>query len=680
MKLMFYPKLAWDNMRKNKRLYGPCLLTGAVMVMMCYILSFLANSPLLNGMKGGGVLGDLLPFGVNVIAIFSAIFLFYSNSFLMRQRTREFGLYNILGMDKWNLSRVMFWETAFSAAAAIGGGLAMGIMLSKLAELGLLRLITAEVNYEMRIDWDCALQTAKVYLAIYGLLLVSSMIKVRRSNPLALLGSATVGEKTPKANWVLAVLGVVLLGFAYYIALSVKNPLDAMVWFFVAVILVIAATYLLFISGSVALCRLLQKSKSYYYKPNHFVSVSTMVYRMKRNGAGLASICILLTMILVMLSSTMSLYLGIGPAMESNFPREIVAQIGIPSVAQYTPENVDLMRERITRLVPERENELEYTRAEAAFAPGPDGTLLLDCSTYLETGEIYASQLGELWIVPLEDYNRLMGTDNTLEPGECLIWLRRTSYSGDTLALEGGVNLQVKGTVESIGALGTDVNMSVLPALCVITPEFDQVVGKLSELENPWEESYVSVYWNHCFDVPGGADEEIQAYDLLSENMSDIVIRSEDDGYSYRLSSRAEDINGFFEFYGGLFFIGILLGLVFLFAAVLIIYYKQVSEGLEDQKRFDVMQKVGMTTRDIRKTINSQVLTVFFTPLVTAGIHLAFAFPIVWKLLQMFYATNLGLVIGVTVGCYLVFGLAYALVYKITSNSYFSIVSGGKND
>jgi putative ABC transport system permease protein len=320
MNLCFYPRLAWEGIRKNKRMYFPYILTGSVMVMMFYILSFLEDSPALTQMNGGTVLVTILPLGCIVIAVFSLLFLFYTNSFLIKQRYREFGLYNILGMDKRNISRLMVWETAFTAILALIIGLVAGIALSKGAELILLNLLGMDISYTLGISILSVRNTAVIFAAIYMVLLVNSLIQIRRSKPLELLHSSKVGEKVPKFTWLFAAVGILLLGCAYYIAVSIEEPITALSYFFIAVIMVIAGTYLLFISGSVTFCRLLQKNKRYYYKPNHFVSVSSMVYRMKRNGAGLASICILLTMVLVMLSSTTTLYFGEEDAIKNRYP------------------------------------------------------------------------------------------------------------------------------------------------------------------------------------------------------------------------------------------------------------------------------------------------------------------------------------------------------------------------
>ena len=305
-----YPKLAAEGMRKNRRLYLPYLLTCVCMVMMHYILSFLAFDEQLKEMRGGGTLGTILYLGSHVVLLFSLLFLFYTNSFLIRRRHREFGLYNVLGMGKRELARIISWEALFSALISLGAGLFLGIALSKLAELGLIRLLHEEVNYSIRIIPEALKSTLAAYAGIFVLIWAVSLIRVGRSTAVALMKSENVGEKPPKANWLFGLGGVILLGAAYWLAINTDGPLEVLMWFFTAVLMVITATYMIMISGSVLLCRLLQKNRKYYYNPRHFVSVSSMAYRMKRNGAGLASICILATMVLVMISSTTCLYGG----------------------------------------------------------------------------------------------------------------------------------------------------------------------------------------------------------------------------------------------------------------------------------------------------------------------------------------------------------------------------------
>ena len=678
MRGSFYFKLAKDGIRKNRRLYIPYLLTGAVMAMMSYIIFFLSSSEMLKHMKGGGVLRTMLPVGSVVIATFSLMFLFYSSSFLIRQRYREFGLYHVLGMDKRDLSKIIFWENLISAGVSIVSGLFFGILLSKLAELFMHNLLLEKVDFTFRVDFTSAGKVVILFSGIFMLLYLRSCRKVRRSNSLELLHSVNVGEKPPKANWLFAVAGVVLLAAAYYIAVSIKQPLTALVWFFVAVILVIIATYLLFIAGSVALCRLLQKNKRYYYKPNHFVSVSSMVYRMKRNGAGLASICVLVTMVLVMLSATLSLYIGAEDSLLQLYPKDISMRLFIPGMEYFDEESFTRMRSGVDAIVPEKQDAAECFGVDIPGLITSDG-ILVDRESHQEFELSTYESVGYVHIVSLENYNAMMGTVKTLKADECLLHCFRTKYSGDTFTIENCQTLQVKEVLDEMYVSGYAA-MQMVPTITLVVSEIPGLVEPLSAMKNSWGNDVMEVFWSYDFNLDGDEQLQIDTYDRLWDEIQNIAIPNEDGSITYSLNCRAAQRTTFYGLYAGLFFVGVLLSIIFLFAAVLIIYYKQVSEGYEDQKRFAVMQNVGMTKRDIRKSINSQVLTVFFTPLLLAGLHLAFSFPIIWKLLQLFNFTNMTLMILVTVGCFLVFALVYAFVYKLTSNAYFSIVSGARED
>ena len=329
MKTGFYPKLAWSGIRKNSRLYTPYILTCTGMVMMFYIISFLYNSEAVRTMRGGGTISVTMGLGQGVIGIFALIFLFYTNSFLIRRRKKEFGLYNVLGMGKRNIARILACETVITAVISIAAGLVCGIALSKLAELCLINIMLGSVSFSFSVSLDSIIVSVVLFAAIFLLVFLNDLRQIRFSNPAELLRGESTGEKPPKANWAVGIIGAVVLAAAYYIAVSIKEPLSAMLWFFVAVIMVIAATYMLFIAGSVVMCRALQKKKSYYYKANHFVSVSSMVFRMKRNGAGLASICILATMVLVMISSTTCLYFGVEDSLSQRYPTDLGVRIGL---------------------------------------------------------------------------------------------------------------------------------------------------------------------------------------------------------------------------------------------------------------------------------------------------------------------------------------------------------------
>ena len=437
MKTALYPRLAWDGLRKNKRLFLPYLLTCICMVMMFYILSFLGTEETCALMpKGSNSTRIILNLGSLVIFVFSAIFLYYTNSFLVRRREHEFGLYNVLGMGKRNLARIVTWESLITAALSLGIGLALGILLSKLAELGLMHFTDGEINYRLRIDGTCVTRTLGLYAVIFAVIWLSTVVRVGRSSAVRLLRSESVGEKPPKANWALGLAGVVILGAAYYLAVSITNPLDAMVWFFVAVILVIIATYLLMIAGSVLLCRILQKNKKYYYQPSHFVSVSSMAYRMKRNGAGLASVCIIATMILVMISSSSCLYYGAEDAIAMRYPREINVDLGAMDAAQLQNDNLDLIRDRAAAYC--AENGVPMKNVQDFRYINLNGILHGDevqCYYRRAGASVSYGDIRDIYIISTADYAEKTGEKLSLADDEALVLTYRCHYAQPTVTL-----------------------------------------------------------------------------------------------------------------------------------------------------------------------------------------------------------------------------------------------------
>ncbi|MEM0529391.1 ABC transporter permease [Zongyangia sp. HA2173] len=679
MKKGFYSKLAWTGIRKNKKLYTPYILTCIGMVMMFYIVSFLSISDILNSMPGGDTMQMMLGFGCGVIGVFALIFLFYTNSFLVRRRKKEFGLYNILGMGKWNLARVLLWESLIIAGISLAIGLFFGIVFSKFAELAMINILSAEITFSLTIAPQAIIQTLALFAGIFLLILLNTLRQIHLTNPIELLHSENVGEKPPKANWFFALAGVVILGGAYYLAVSIEDPIMAMLWFFVAVIMVIVATYLLFISGSVAVCRILQKKKNYYYKANHFVSVSSMAYRMKRNGAGLASICILCTMVLVMVSSTVCLYIGTEDSLRAYYPRNICLDTQASKISTIDSETTDRIRELSDQVLLENgqegKNTLDYRVAEF---PGyiSDGVVQTDQSSVPTFQLSTYSDVWQVFVISLDDYNRLMGQQETLRDDEVLIYTTiENGYTEETIAIDNAKPMKVKKAVTHFTDNGIDA-VETVPSLYIFVPDFEQYLAPLMDATDDNGNPAIELHWFYGFDLECDDEIQIQIYRQIQNGLGQLSFSSEDDSFVIQCESVANERQVFYGLYGGLFFLGILLGVVFIFAAVLIIYYKQISEGYEDQSRFEIMQKVGMTQKDIRKSINSQVLTVFFLPLIAAGIHLCFAFPLISKLLTLFNLTNLYLLILTTIACYLIFTLFYMLVYKITSKAYYSIVSG----
>ena len=686
MRANLYPKLAWDGIRKNKRFYLPYILTCIGMVMMFYIIHYLAAMPTLKEMPGGDSMTMVLGFGFWVIALFAVIFLFYTNSFLMRRRQKEFGLYNMLGMGKNHLSILLLWENGILFSISMVGGLLSGILLSKLAELFMIMLMGGEATYTLRIDPEAFRDTWTIFIPVFALIFVKGLIQIRRSSAVKLVKSDTVGEKPPRANYVLGIAGILILAGAYYIALSIKSPLIAMAWFFVAVCMVMIATYLLFISGSVMLCRLLQKNKRYYYKPNHFVSVSSMVYRMKRNGAGLASICILCTMVLVIMMGAGSLYVGQEESLNTRYPHEFAASVDFLTEGEtkrYSEEKADYFYAQVDEVLnsydvtPENAEQVLSTTATGMLK---DGALILDPSTVDAANTETMEYVTQIYLIPLSAYNQCMGTDKTLNSGEVFLHCVRRTYDAPVITLSDGTVLTVKEHLTDMMGSG-EAAMQIIPSMFIVTDDIEAVMESFNkELGSMSGEYKCRLEVSYSFDADLSEEQQMELGEAIRERVRELDYTGDGGFYSYNVECKAEERADFYGLFGGIFFLGIFLSILFLAATVLIIYYKQVTEGYEDEARFEIMRKVGMTAKDIRKSINSQMLTVFFLPLVTAAVHTAFAFPIVQKLLAIFNLCNTALSLMVTGVAIVIFGIFYGVIYKITSNAYYSIVCGNKND
>lgn len=675
MKRAFYLRLAWDGIRKNKKLYIPYILTCVCMTAMFYIVSFLSKEDSVQNISGGSEIQGILYLGSIVIGIFSLLILFYTNSFLIRRRKKEFGLYNILGMNKYNLSRVLIWESIIVYAISLVCGLGFGILFSKFAELIMINILMEGTNFDLKVNFESIGNTAVWFLAIFVLILINSLRQIHISKPVELLKSENIGEKPPKANWVLAVLGAVILAAAYAIAVTVDNPMAAIFLYFVAVTMVIVATYMLFISGSVALCKTLQKNKRYYYKTNHFVSVSGMVYRMKRNGAGLASICILSTMVLVMVSCTVCLYTGMEDSLRTSYPRDISVDVEVNDFAAVNDElvlSIDAKTEAVLgKYSQTAQNKMSYRIADvAANQNGNDFSII--------TNGYYTSTAYNVLFVPIEDYNSLMGQNETLGENEVLVYKTKLSdYDESTINIDGTGDLKIKKYVEDYIGYGVDMSMAN-SSVYVFVPNYDAFIAQFDGITEPNGNPVLSKHYITGFDLDCDDLVQLTILNEIHDSVSSSVSGPGID--SVTTDGIAGSRTLFLGLYGGLFFLGILLGIVFIFAAVLIMYYKQISEGYEDRARFEIMQKVGMTQSEIKKSVNSQVLTVFFAPLIVAGIHLAFNFPLINKTITLLGFTNSGLLMGITAVCFLVFALLYVIVYRITSRSYYSIVSTAEKD
>lgn len=676
MKMNLYPKLAWHGISKNKKTYVPFLLTSIGLVMMFYIVSYLTYNKSVKQMRGGDDMQMILSWGVPVVAFFVVIFLFYMNSFLMRRRKTEFGLYNILGMGKSNIARILLWQNFMLLVVSAAGGLGMGILLSKLAELCAAKMLSNQASLAFVIEPSAVRNTLFLTVLSFVLILLYSLGQIHVAKPIELLHGEKTGEKPPKARWILALIGVVLLGTAYYLAVTTREPVQALLVLFVAIVLVIIGSYLLFICGSVALCKMLQKNKKYYYKLNHFISVSSMSYRMKRNGASLASICILSTGVLVMISSSLCLRIGEDESLHARYPRDIEVSILTKdydqsiAAASYIEQQVDAVLQASHQT---RKNELAYNNLNfAALRQGGD----ISVKQYTEvSGTQYAESIDKLVmlnIVTLDTYEKITGTTETLGENEVLLHMFRGKYSDDSLNIDGQFQFHVQKQVDAYIESG-DNAIATYPTMYLVVPD-GETMSRLYEYQySVYGEEMASSYQTWLgFDLDCNADTQIeltkQLYDQFAEGSETHP------NFYYEIKGLETQRYSSYSLFGGLLFLGILLSVVFLFGTVLIMYYKQISEGYEDAARFEILQKVGMTRKEIKKSINSQILTVFAAPLLASGVHLCFAFPLIQKLLLMFGLSNTPLLVGVTVGSYLIFGVLYAVMYKATSRSYYQLV------
>lgn len=658
MKRGFFLKLAAGNIKKNSRTYIPYILTCIMTVAMFYIVKSLSLNPGLENMLGGNFLNTTMGLGSGVVAIFSFIFLFYTNSFLVKQRKKEFGVFNILGMERRHIARVVGWETVYVTLISLGAGLGLGLALDKVMFLAVVRIIGAEVPLGFFVSAESIVFTVAFFLILFAMIYLNSVRQIRAADPIELLRAGNVGEKEPKANWLLTIWGIAAVGGGYYIAITTRNPMASVLMFFVAVVLVIVGTYLLFTSGSIALLKLLRKNKRYYYRTKHFVSVSGMIYRMKQNAVGLANICILSTMVLVMVSTTTSLMAGMEDIIRDRYPADFVFYFdGEKEEAQGTAEAICRLREQSGLRL---EKEWEYTYV--AFQAIREGD---SYAVYRERARSVEDDTNSLFFVTLDDYNAVTGEQKQLGEGEILIYSNRQAFDFPELKIFGK---EYRVAEKLDGFVGNGEYEALMSATqYIVVPDRETLDELNREQESILTDLASDIQWVYGFDLKAGGEEQEAFQEILMQQLASAG--------GFKLETKVDGRVSFLEIYGGLFFIGIFLGILFIMATVLIIYYKQISEGYDDKNRFEIMQKVGMSRSEVKAAIHSQVLTVFFLPLVVAGIHVAAAFPLISRLLAMMNLYNIKLFAACTVSCFMVFAVMYVLIYALTAKTYYRIVS-----
>lgn len=665
-----YPRLAATNLKKNRRFYLPYLLACIVIVALFCIILTLASDPYLGQMQHGGSVSQVLGFGVSIMALFSAIILFYTNSTFTKQRKREFAIYNILGMEKRHISYVLFWESLYTAAMALFFGLVAAGVFSKLLQLVLMRLIGGEATFGLNIRLMSIGCTVVFFGALFLLLLLNTIRIIHLSNPVQLLRAGSEGEREPRSKWILALLGAVCLAAGYLISLRTSVALYAIQNFFPAVILVIIGTYLTFIALSVVVLKALRKNRRYYYKTSHFATVSGLIYRMSRNAAGLASICILSTMVLVTVSTTVSLYKGVDAYAAVQWPQDVTITLMTDPRTNTVPDVAPVLQvvdDTMTRAGLTQSNVHGYRTVRFSALRSGDA---LDLTSKQLTGS--SADEYTVMVLDTEGYADLTGEQVTLAPGEALAWTDGAAF-GDTLTL-GGDTLRLR-QLNSFSLVSGSSIMG-LHTLYLVVPDLTEML-ELRAQQNAYTNEHGGtrsmLNYTYQFDLSGTEDEQLDALHALL-CAPGFESAAEAANVNYTTDMRADGYPTLRSTYGGFLFLGFFLGFVFLFATVLIIYYKQVSEGYDDRGRFRIMQQVGMTPKEVKATIRTQVLLMFFLPLVTAAIHIAFAFPLIKQIVFAFGLQNVHLFLLCTLGTFGVFALLYTFVYLLTARTYYRIV------
>lgn len=665
MNSSIYTRLALTNLKNNRKTYLPYILTAALTVMMYYIINALGRS---GSIPDDSALQSCLGIASNIMVVFAVIFLFYTNSFLIKRRKKELGVYNILGMGKRHIAKMLCVETLLTGTVSIGAGLVFGLVFSRLMYLILLKIVRYDVRMSFEVSVPALMAAVGLFLIIFAMTLAYNLLQIRHAKPVELLSGGSQGEKEPKTRWLLTIFGLVMIGIGYYIALTTEAPLAALQLFFVAVVCVILGTYSLFVAGSIALLKALRRRKNFYYKPNHFTSISGMIYRMKQNGVGLANICILSTMVLVIISSTVSLYVGMEDVLSARFSREFSVTIAPESGGQ-EEKLQELIGSVADEYGVERTNILAYHEGSAAAVrKGKQFDLASDQDYGLAVSSIY-----EVYLIPLEDYNQMEGEDATLEEDEVLAYDPEGTYGEETLEIA-DKTYQVKGEPEELKIEPKNQTRTVHGIYLIVrdTQEIQEVMAYVREhsgMQKEYLEDATKIEYVTGFDMIGSDKEKAD----MSQQLQEEIMNAQFPGAL--CESRELSKESFYLLYGGILFIGLYLGIMFLMATVLIIYYKQISEGYDDREHYQIMQKVGMSKREVRRSIRSQVLTVFFLPLIAAFIHIAVAFKVITKLLATLNLVNVPLFAVCTVVTGAVFAVFYVIVFAVTAKEYYKIVN-----
>lgn len=666
-----YFKLAKTNLSNNKPFYIPYIISSIITVAMLYMMSFLSDNKGLNKIMGADSLAIIFRLGVGIIVIFSYIFLFYTNSFIIKRRKKEIGVYNILGMEKRHLSKVLFVETIYSAIISLVCGIIVGIAFSKFILMVLYGIIGIHKTVEFFVNIHGIILCVVSFGILFLLTFLYNFMQIKLANPIELLRGTSVGEREPKTKILMTIIGVVCLAIAYYIAITTENPLNVLTLFFVAVLLVIIGTFALFTAGSIALLKLLRNNKKFYYNKRHFMAVSGMLYRMKQNAAGLASICILSTMVLVVISTTVSMYVGIQDELMARYPNDVCVTVDYNSVIDKSSEIEKAIFDEIDSAEVKNKKAFSYL---SVFV-GQKGDNFTTDKEHLSFQNSYL-----FYILSKDDFikrdNSFKDKIGNISKGEAVVVLNKKYDKKDIKIF--GKNYKVNKSFEHME--DNDLYMiSTLNGLGYIILDNDESVQELYDMQEKMLGKGANYYTNKIrFDFKSGnKKQKAAAYKKIDNVVKKYFKENKNDKKeisSYWVESRQENEQNFYLLYGGLFFLGIFLGTMFLMVTIMIIFYKQITEGYDDRERYQILEKVGMSSREVKDTIKSQIRIVFVLPIFAAAVHVTAAFPMVNRILKMLNLNNEKLFAGCLAATIIVFAVIYYLVFKVTSRTYYKIV------
>ena len=665
-----FSRLAKQNIRNNKSTYIPYMITCIFCIAMIYMMEFLRDCPTLDqAVRQADEVRMIVFTGEIVVEIFCIIFLIYSNSFLMKRRQKEIGLYNILGLERNHIGIVMFLETIITSIGSLAGGIAAGIIGSKLALLLLLKLlhIPSVLGFYISVKgiFTCLFRFGIVFLMILFL----NLAKIHLSRPVELLRGNNTGEKEPAAKWLMALIGFICLGAGYYLAVTTESPIKAITIFLLAVILVMAGTYLLFTAGSIVILKFLRRRKSFYYRTGNFISISGMLYRMKQNAIGLASICILSTGVLLMISMTVSIYFGINDIMLNRYPYDV--DMSVTSISEKECQTaIEAFEKAIADNKVPVEKSVEEIYLDIVCSKNGDQILIKPTNTIRNSDSVLV-----LSLLNQAEYERLTGISANLNDGEIFAWYP-SAVQKDSVTVD-ETEFTVKKWLDKNPLTCGEDAVSDNAVLVVTDEDFKKFDDMRTEMYKGVSSAPAGedLTLHLGLDITGSETDKIDFGTPVMEDVKDLRKNGGLSENSWITSGiRQQEYESYYADNGSLLFIGIFLGSLFLMGTAMIIYYKQISEGYEDQKRFEIMQKVGLSRREVRSSVRRQILMVFFLPLLMAMLHITMAFPMIRRLLLLFGMTNTKLFIGCTAGTVLIFAVVYGLIYLMTARSYYHIV------